>query len=585
MAHDRKLVAGLTPVKPSKRCKNLQGQNIFPYLSVLPDRQTDRCSAHSLRGRDMTEAILQGPDATPPRVFVSYSHDSPLHKEWVAGLCGRLRGKGIDVILDQWDTSLGCDLGHFMEHGLTTADRVLVICTPTYCKKANDGQGGVGYEKIIVTQDLIRNTHTNKFIPVIRVGDVDPRDVVPICLGARLFIDLRDDDESAIDELVRDIHRQPAATKPPIGKSPFAQTATGAAVFAVATGPLPSTEVANLDATTIYDQAIQLARAKDFIAWRHLARNVRTKSLKALTDCRSQLDELISSGSISQNPQIAKLLDLGMVAVAPMIAMALAGVESGLSEIERQEAVLDEIVNVAGWNRAGYTILGDFPINLGFMYHFLHGAMAMQVGRLDLAMDFARSSFQPQNYRERTKVCEHHGLSGWTPAFQSHVTHSWRYLQAYVKRESWVRHCFGSAPEVLSAIAAYGYALTVNELADVIRRTLSSDGAWKPDPESFLDIKPDIPLFFLVDDEPSPERGFQLFLRCRRDIPKIFEHHGVPAHLLPIAWESWVRGSIAWLGQVSFHHILLDSASSLPHAMLMVELGISKKRPFQENDR
>jgi hypothetical protein len=514
--------------------------------------------------------------APPPRVFISYSHDSPQHKEWVEGLAGRLRGMYINVILDQWEVSFGTDLASFMEQGLTTADRVLVVCTPTYCKKANDGNGGVGYEKIIVTQDLIRNTQTDKFVPVVRIADGDPRDVIPKCLGGRLFIDFRDGQEEnkPFEALIRDLHRQPPVTRPPLGKHPFAQTATGAPVTA---GPVPTAPpllvAINLDPVAVYNQAVQMARARDLLGWRHLARDVRGESLSALVSRRSELNQLMRPGAMSQETDICKLLDVGMAAVAPMFAMALAGIESGLPDIERQNAVLGAVINVDGWNEAGYGRVIDLPLNLGFMYHYFHGAMAMQVGRLDLAMELARSNIRPPNHPEQTRVCDHSGLTGWTPAFQTNVTHSWRYLRSYVKQNVWIQDCFGSYQDVMAAIAGYGYALTLDELANDMQRTLKRDRTWIPHVDSFAKILPKIPLFFAVVDDPAPERGYQLFLRSRRDVPGIWQHYHVPDKLMPIAWEAWVRGSAAWLSQRNDLMFPFDRASRLPHASLMSDLG------------
>lgn len=158
-------------------------------------------------------------EGTVPKVFISYSHDSDTHKQWVATLAGRLRSVGIGVTLDQWDVTLGSDLAFFMEQGPQSAIRVLVICTPTYCDKANAGKGGAGYEKCIVTQDLIRHTQTDRFIPVVRIADGDPTSVIPTCLGGRLFIDMRQGQRDRFDELVRDLHRI-TAPKPPLGEYP-----------------------------------------------------------------------------------------------------------------------------------------------------------------------------------------------------------------------------------------------------------------------------------------------------------------------------------------------------------------------------
>ena len=103
-----------------------------------------------------------------PKVFASYSHDSVEHKEWVLYLCTKLRENGVDVILDQWDLGAGDDLTLFMEKGVRDSDRVLVICTDTYVRKANAGEGGVGYERLIVTAQITRDLGTKKFIPIIR---------------------------------------------------------------------------------------------------------------------------------------------------------------------------------------------------------------------------------------------------------------------------------------------------------------------------------------------------------------------------------------------------------------------------------
>ncbi len=92
-----------------------------------------------------------------PKVFISYSHDNPDHKKWVAELAIKLVKNGIDAVLDQWDLSPGDDLTAFMERAVTEVDRVLVICSSNYVAKANAGVGGVGYEKMIVNAELVNN--------------------------------------------------------------------------------------------------------------------------------------------------------------------------------------------------------------------------------------------------------------------------------------------------------------------------------------------------------------------------------------------------------------------------------------------
>ena len=160
----------------------------------------------------------------PPRVFVSYSHDDEPHKDWVLTLATRLVANGVDVILDQWDLTLDSDLPRFMETGLTAALRVLAVCTDAYVRKANAGQGGVGYEKMILTAQLMRDIASDRIIPVVRRVTSDPP--VPTFLSSRVYIDFRDNSvyETKYAELLRDIHGQQIKPRPPLGPSPFAMT-------------------------------------------------------------------------------------------------------------------------------------------------------------------------------------------------------------------------------------------------------------------------------------------------------------------------------------------------------------------------
>ncbi len=104
----------------------------------------------------------------PPRVFISYSHYSAEHKGWVLDFATTLRNRGVDAVLDQWDLKPGDDLRRFMETQLKVADYVLMICTEKYVSKANAGEGGVGYEKMIMTSSLLSKIDSSKVIPIIR---------------------------------------------------------------------------------------------------------------------------------------------------------------------------------------------------------------------------------------------------------------------------------------------------------------------------------------------------------------------------------------------------------------------------------
>ncbi len=156
----------------------------------------------------------------PPRVFVSYSHDSAVHKMWVLQFSTVLRNRGIDIILDQWDLKPGDDMFHFMETSLESSDFVLAICSERYVKKANTGAGGAGYEKMILTSAMLNNIKDSNVIPIIRENISKE---LPIFLKSKKYIDFSNDEEIEynFDELLRFLLDEPLFTKPEIGKNPF----------------------------------------------------------------------------------------------------------------------------------------------------------------------------------------------------------------------------------------------------------------------------------------------------------------------------------------------------------------------------
>lgn len=127
-------------------------------------------------------------DASCPTVFISYSWDGDEHKRWVKDFADQLLSDGINVVVDQYDLSLGDRLPQFMEQSITDADYVLIICTPLYKEKADKRTGGVGYEGHIISDELFNHHNERKFIPVLRRGTFET--ALPKFCAGKLSIDL-----------------------------------------------------------------------------------------------------------------------------------------------------------------------------------------------------------------------------------------------------------------------------------------------------------------------------------------------------------------------------------------------------------
>ena len=95
------------------------------------------------------------------------------------------------------------------------------MCTEIFAEKANDREGGVGYEQAVFVGNILMSRHLGpRFLPVLRSGD--PSKALPVYLQSCLFVDCRDDSAYgvALDQLLRRLFGAPMFTPPELGQPP-----------------------------------------------------------------------------------------------------------------------------------------------------------------------------------------------------------------------------------------------------------------------------------------------------------------------------------------------------------------------------
>ena len=483
--------------------------------------------------------------AEHPKVFISYSHDSPEHRRWVSELGAKLRHNGIDAILDQWDLGPGDDVTQFMERGIIDSDRVLVVCTDQYVRKANAAEGGVGYERMIVTAQLVEDLGTNKFIPVIR--QTSGQEKTPIFLGTRVYIDFRNDSQfdSEFDKLIHELHRVPVVEKPPLGKNPFAKLPSGQEALPIeGSAPLlPEIPAQVGSASEAYSAAVKLARDGDVFGWRQLVKQIKPSVFRSLVQWRQ--NELDGQRPDSKE-QLVQIADKAVEIVSPLIVVALAGVESGREQFRDQKSILDDLLNIAGWNRTGGWV--DIPRALGYVYHSLHGSLSLSTNQLDLALGLARTKIPDLYTTAHLHVWEERALMGWSELFGPSCTEAWQYLAKADDRWEWLAPIFGDELEYRTSLVAYYMALHIHELASII-----ASGQEDKLNASFNSTSPFnfmVPLDFIFEGWDINQRAMSLLLRNPEALMELWISLNVTREQMESSQNNWIRSSENWLRNV-----------------------------------
>jgi hypothetical protein len=164
-------------------------------------------------------------DLAPPRVFISYSWDSPEHETRVSELAQWLREHGVEAWIDKWETSPVKGWRQWCYDQIEAASFVLVVCTETYKQRAlrrqslgSDGEAigrGVTWESMIITNDLYEETSgQSKYVPI--VFTAADRKHVPYFLADYSLWQL-DRDEGWLN-LYRTVTQQRAYVPAPLGR-------------------------------------------------------------------------------------------------------------------------------------------------------------------------------------------------------------------------------------------------------------------------------------------------------------------------------------------------------------------------------
>jgi len=477
--------------------------------------------------------------AENPKVFISYSHDSPEHKQWVSELAARLRHNGIDAILDQWDLRFGDDIIRFIERGIVDADRVLVICTNKYVNKANTGVGHINYEQMIIKAEMAQNSGTNKIIPIIR--QASGKEKTPIFLRTRFYADFTNDSQfdEEFDKLLRELYEVSVIERPHLRESPPPSIKLDMQLVEI------SEHVAS--ASEAYEIAFKLVRADDVLGWQQLVKRIRPNVFKSLIQWQqNELDEK----EPKSKEQLFQVVDKAVEVISPLMSVALMGVESGEEQFKDQKSLLSDLKNIDGWNPTKHIVWGRIPNILAYIYHSLHGCVCLSTSQLDLALDLARVKIPIKETKRYFELWHYYQIQGRALSISDNLSKDkvvknrldrWNYLYTAYERWEWLSIIFENELEYRTSLIAYYMALNIHELAN----SISEDRQASLKSRTFQTI----PLPFLFEKWDIISRAISILNRDRKALIELWKCVNVTSQQIQNVWEEWIELSKAALEQ------------------------------------
>ncbi len=411
----------------------------------------------------------------------------------------------------------------------------LVICTDNYVRKANNCEGGVGYEVQIVTAQLVENLGIDKFIPIIR--QASGQEKMPTFLGGRVYIDFTDDSQfnEQFDELLHKLYDVPVVQKPSLGEKPTFDKQK-APPSEGTDAQLPEIPEQVRSASDAYSAAVEIVRTGDEFGWRQLIKRIKPSVFNSLVQWRqNELD-----GKPPESKKRSQVVDRAVEIISPLISVALVGVESGSEQFRDQKSTLDDLLNIARWNRAGYEVWIHIPYALGYVYHSLHGGLSLITNQLDLALSLARVKIPLAYGTRHFPVWEIGELVGYSQSISGtrggNSLEGWKYLiEAYERKWEWLTPIFGDALEYRTSLVAYYMALNIYELATVIasgqQDTLNTSSKYY-----FT-----VPLTFLSEDYDITQRATLLLRRNLEALIELWTSLNVTREQMENSWEIWIR--------------------------------------------
>jgi len=177
-----------------------------PYIFPL-DKARQACKNCSANEKAVVDDIIKIFDdkgsivMEKPSIFVSYAWENEDHKLKVESFTDMLRKKGFDAVMDSTLKLKYPDLDQMMSIGLAR-DKIIIVLSENYKKKADNHEGGVWVEFKMIADELENNHQKFIFVCFEPFSSDLKKKISPRRIGNRYILDLNRGKNDDYNELV-----------------------------------------------------------------------------------------------------------------------------------------------------------------------------------------------------------------------------------------------------------------------------------------------------------------------------------------------------------------------------------------------
>lgn len=233
--------------------------------------------------------------------------------------------------------------------------------------------------------------------------------------------------------------------------------------FWVTPRPQPLIIPEDLPATTetnVYGAALAYARNDDSVGWNQLESSLRRSYSAVLNGWRQDVE-----GRLCSEEDVLNATDRLLDGVFPRLLLPLAAVASGSSSLTDPRRCIDDLLSPADWRTSGQTILVAAPRAMAYVFHVLFGAVCLDRGRPEEALQMAFTRVADRAGRNELRPLWRTSDVAAYPELLLDCKTAWNYVSSLRDRHPALEDVFALQRDFKIALASYSMLLSVAELA------------------------------------------------------------------------------------------------------------------------